>query len=448
MTEKEPSWLGKVGGLFDPGGDPEAIRVARVAWLELSSDLKMSVDVLKPAGKHLAEHWDGRAAEAYQDAWKKFMADLDEYVKSLGDAAVSMEKMAEFIEDAQRQARNFWRMVAISLAAGAALAFVTAGFSAAASAAVAARGLAGLAALAARMAFVLSGQAAAMAALQSAALTIAARFAMGMAFSLTSSVFVKGVVQGLDITDPASWNANDFSKLLLDGTLVIGMGSLASMPSVAARLAGSTGLPSLQRQLVGGAVFGAGGSAMFSIVSQFGWGGKSLADLSAWQEVGKSTGVGGVSGLAAAGLFFGAPRILSRGSTPPSVITATAPRMVDVHVADVMRASTGLVSDAINYIINYPEPGQSPHLRSTTDGPAAPRLPKGLPALPDPTPPTVGGGSHTVRRGESLWAIASQVYGDPSVWPRIAAANPQLADPSQINPGDVVRLPELQPALS
>jgi len=97
-----------------------------------------------------------------------------EYVKSLGDAASSMDKMADFIKDAQRQGRNFWRLVA-------------------------------------------------------------ARFAVGAAFSVTSSVFVKGVVQGLNILDPASWNANDFSKLLLDGTLVIGMGPHTLRDPVAVR---------------------------------------------------------------------------------------------------------------------------------------------------------------------------------------------------------------------
>lgn len=123
---------------------------------------------------------------------------------------------------------------------------------------------------------------------------------------------------------------------------------------------------------------------MFSIVSRFGWGGKSLTDLSAWQEVGKSTSVGGVSGFGAAGLFFGAPRIISRGSTPPSVVAVAAPRMVDVHVADVMRASTGLVSDA-------------------------------------------------------------QVCGDLQLWPRTAAASPHLANPSTSTPETSSTCPPCSP---
>ena len=49
---------------------------------------------------------------------------------------------------------------------------------------------------------------------------------------------------------------------------------------------------------------------------------------------------------------------------------------------------------------------------------------------------------HTVRAGETLWAIATQHYGDGSLYPRIVRANPAvIVDPDLIHPGQVLRIP-------
>lgn len=49
---------------------------------------------------------------------------------------------------------------------------------------------------------------------------------------------------------------------------------------------------------------------------------------------------------------------------------------------------------------------------------------------------------HTVRRGDTLWAIAQEAYGDGSLYPRIVRANPTLiTDPDVIVPGQVLRIP-------
>jgi nucleoid-associated protein YgaU len=48
----------------------------------------------------------------------------------------------------------------------------------------------------------------------------------------------------------------------------------------------------------------------------------------------------------------------------------------------------------------------------------------------------------TVTRGDSLWAIAQQAYGDGALWPLIYAANrDRIANPNLIFPGQVFRLP-------
>lgn len=56
MVEKEPGWLKKiVGTLFNPGGDPDAIRRAEGSVLELSRSVGSAVDELKPVGARLGE---------------------------------------------------------------------------------------------------------------------------------------------------------------------------------------------------------------------------------------------------------------------------------------------------------------------------------------------------------------------------------------------------------
>lgn len=49
---------------------------------------------------------------------------------------------------------------------------------------------------------------------------------------------------------------------------------------------------------------------------------------------------------------------------------------------------------------------------------------------------------HTVREGETLSSLAREFYGNPSLLNRIALANPyQIADPDEIFPGQVLRIP-------
>lgn len=50
---------------------------------------------------------------------------------------------------------------------------------------------------------------------------------------------------------------------------------------------------------------------------------------------------------------------------------------------------------------------------------------------------------HTVESGDTLWAIAQEVYGDGNRYPEIFEANkPMLKDPDQIFPGQVLRCPK------
>jgi hypothetical protein len=48
--------------------------------------------------------------------------------------------------------------------------------------------------------------------------------------------------------------------------------------------------------------------------------------------------------------------------------------------------------------------------------------------------------SHTVRRGDTLWAVCDTYFQNPYQWPRIWSYNPQIKNPHWIYPGDEIRL--------
>ena len=60
------------------------------------------------------------------------------------------------------------------------------------------------------------------------------------------------------------------------------------------------------------------------------------------------------------------------------------------------------------------------------------------PAPPPPAPPV----THTVVPGDTLWDLAKRFYGDPFRYHQIAAAN-NIADPDLIFPGQVLVIPGL-----
>jgi nucleoid-associated protein YgaU len=76
-------------------------------------------------------------------------------------------------------------------------------------------------------------------------------------------------------------------------------------------------------------------------------------------------------------------------------------------------------------------------------------LPSNTPAAPAPAapaapaqPPRGAAGFHTVVRGDTLWAIAARVYGNPYRWTEIYQANKtKIADPHWIYPGQELSLP-------
>ena len=52
----------------------------------------------------------------------------------------------------------------------------------------------------------------------------------------------------------------------------------------------------------------------------------------------------------------------------------------------------------------------------------------------------IGGGSYTVKRGDTLYSIARSRYGDGKQWSRITAANPGLR-PESLKVGQTITIP-------
>jgi nucleoid-associated protein YgaU len=90
-----------------------------------------------------------------------------------------------------------------------------------------------------------------------------------------------------------------------------------------------------------------------------------------------------------------------------------------------------------------PPPG--PHV--PPPGPHVPPPGSHVPPSAPPRPAHIGGGTVTVRPGDSLYEIAGHRLGNPNLYPLIEAANPQAVGPDGlIVPGQVLHIPRL-PAL-
>ena len=50
-------------------------------------------------------------------------------------------------------------------------------------------------------------------------------------------------------------------------------------------------------------------------------------------------------------------------------------------------------------------------------------------------------GTYTVVSGDSLWKIASKVYGSGKLWSKIFYANPQIKDAAMIYVGQTLTVP-------
>jgi 5'-nucleotidase len=86
---------------------------------------------------------------------------------------------------------------------------------------------------------------------------------------------------------------------------------------------------------------------------------------------------------------------------------------------------------------------QAPYAGPLSSAPPAPVYYEPAPALtqtPPATPAAAAGGNYTVRKGDTLFSIAKQKYGNGNQWQRIASANPGLS-PATLKAGQTIVVP-------
>lgn len=82
---------------------------------------------------------------------------------------------------------------------------------------------------------------------------------------------------------------------------------------------------------------------------------------------------------------------------------------------------------------SYSSPAMTTSVQPVSDTPVV------TTATPDSTR-KVAGGSYTVKKGDTLYAIAKAKYGSGKEWQKIAAANPGI-NPNSLKVGQTLTLP-------
>lgn len=126
--------------LVNPGGRPDVLRAAAKGWRTMGEELAEAYGGLdRKVQDVLGEHWRGESAEAFRAYWKKIGDAVHETVPLFGQAAKGLEEAADNIEEINDEIHQIYLEIGVSIAASAALSFVTLGFSAPAGAANALR---------------------------------------------------------------------------------------------------------------------------------------------------------------------------------------------------------------------------------------------------------------------------------------------------------------------
>ena len=107
----------------------------------------------------------------------------------------------------------------------------------------------------------------------------------------------------------------------------------------------------------------------------------------------------------------------SRKSEPTTPVTGTVTSETPSAPADEMTATEAAVNGS-----------PSTEVTSSTPAETGPVINSSAPK------------SYTVKRGDTLWGIASMFLRDPWLWPEVWYINPQVANPHRIYPGDTLAL--------
>jgi len=414
------SFISDIEGIFDPGGDPAAIRRAAATAEALASSMRDVASTLDQVAADLGKTWKGKessqdkaAAEAFQEAWAALSAAIGEYADGQDKVATALNNIAAEIASAQAAAKRLWHTVELAAAIAAGTALFSFGASEIAAAAEISAASAEGVSLMAALGDVLTDTTGVLDAISNAIIRVTARFLMGATLSFASEALIKWK-EGLDPFNAANYSAEDVGNILLGGALTASLGEIPSkIPAFAAFLKNSP--------VLGAMLYGSAGGALGSSISQKVIDGTPID----WTKVGESALVSGGTGAVMGGAAKGISVIRGSNNTlpnlvpdPPNPVTAAT----GISGSDVLRGSIGIPSGAIFYLLNFPKAGQ---------GPTIPSVPG------DSAQNPVAGATPTVavvKDGGTLWEITG---GSQKQIQQIAKLD-GIPNANLIYPGEVV----------
>lgn len=437
--------------VWNPGGDPPALRSAAQAWRDIVNVLQDITGTISTAEARLSEAWSDDARERYLHVRALDRAQGEPQISALLERARWLDQIANDVADTNNTLHVIYAGLAASILVGAAFSVVTLGFSLAADAAEAAIAAAEAGSIVARLVMFLARAARTFAALAQAGqpffVNVGGQYRAGLMVNAASG----GIIHWITAGHPgAGWTAKSVKELGLASTIGAPLGAGMYLPFAKPLLENARwwipGLAAMGQSAVNGAAYrvvdgiwlrhenvkdALSSGAVYSMFSIALAGVVGAGWSSAARMVrGRSTEQipSGVWGINYRDRYWWEPTVLKQGvarSVLIGVMGALVPPFSPFTPPPKVLLPPPLTSPIIPPSQLPPFAAPAPHVRP-----------------PAPTqPPAV-----VVQAGDSLSAIAQHVYGNPSRWPLIALANPQLADPNLIHPGEVLVIPPAPPA--
>lgn len=435
--------------VWNPGGDPPALRGAAQGWRDIVTLLQDITGTISAAETRLSEAWSDHARERYLHLRALDRAQGEPQIAALLERARWLDQIANDVADTNHALHVIYAGLAASIAVGAALSLVTFGFSLAADAVEAAAAAAEAGGIVARLLMFLAQAARTFAALAQVGrpflVTVGQQYRAGLMVSAASG----GIIHWIAAGHPAAgWTARSVKELGLASAVGAPLGAVMYLPFARPLLENERswipGLASMGQSAVNGAAYrvvdgiwlrhenwkealsSGGVYSLFSIalagVVGAGW------SSAATMVRGRLTEQSRVLGISYRSRYWWEPTVLKQGVA----------RSVIIGVLGAFVPSFSPFTPPPRVLL--PPPLTSPLIPPSQLPPFPTPAPHGRPPAPT-KPQTV-----VVQPGDSLSAIAEHVYGNPGRWPLIALANPQLTDPNLIHPGDVVVIPPAPPA--
>lgn len=264
--------------IWNPGGDPAALRAAADAWTAMGATLRAQAEAIRTSRTMLGDGWQGPARGAYETHSDEILSTMDEGADGFDTVAAELRHVADEIEDINRQIHEIYVAIAATAVVSIAASFITFGASAVAGAAAATAGAARAASLVRTLASVISVSRLTFTTFKAARfVTVWRNFAIGVGIGTGLTAAGKAAFQQQNPFDLDNWSLKDLRNIIVGGSVggilsgpaaLFGgtlRGALASgavvgaTPGIITDLRDGVALPELVRNAGVNAVFGAGG---------------------------------------------------------------------------------------------------------------------------------------------------------------------------------------------